>query len=73
MSTGSRFSDDGEPAAADEYYFDTRTGEVHRGLSGSWEYRMGPYPTREAAEKALETARRRSEAWDEEERRERGE
>lgn len=73
MSTGSRFTDDGEPAAEDEYYFDTRTGEVHRGPSGSWSHRMGPYPTREAAQKALETARKRSDAWDEEDRRERGE
>ncbi|MBN0042364.1 SPOR domain-containing protein [Cellulosimicrobium cellulans] len=73
MSTGSRFTDDGEPAAEDEYYFDTRTGEVHRGPSGSWSHRMGPYPTREAAQKALETARERSDAWDEEDHRERGE
>ena len=26
--------------------------------------RLGPYPTREAAAKALETARRRNEEWD---------
>ena len=73
MSTGSRFAEDGGPANEDEYYYDTRTGEVGRGPSGSWSHRMGPYPTREEAEKALETARQRSEAWDEEDRRERGE
>ena len=27
--------------------------------------RLGPYPTREAAEQALETAARRNEEWDE--------
>jgi len=30
---------------------------------------MGPYPTREEAAQALESARRRTEAWDEDERR----
>ncbi|MFC8923975.1 SPOR domain-containing protein [Cellulosimicrobium sp. NPDC057127] len=72
MST-SRFSDDGDPASQDQYYFDTRTGEVHRGPSGSWSHRMGPYATREEAERALQTAHERSEAWDEEDRREREE
>jgi hypothetical protein len=28
------------------------------------EDRLGPYPTREAAEQALETVRRRNEEWD---------
>lgn len=28
---------------------------------------LGPYPTREAAERALETARERTEAWEAEE------
>jgi hypothetical protein len=28
------------------------------------ENRLGPYPTREAAEHALETVRRRNEEWD---------
>lgn len=56
----------------DAYYYDTRTGEVHRGRQSSWTSRLGPYRTREEALKALETARRRTDAWDEEERRERG-
>ncbi|MCB7135467.1 SPOR domain-containing protein [Cellulosimicrobium marinum] len=46
---------------------------MQRGRGSSWTHRMGPYPTREAAQEALETARRRSDAWDEEDRRERGE
>ena len=69
MSTGPG-ADGGED---EQYWYDTSTGEVHRGRSGSWSHRMGPYPTREAAQEALETARRRSDAWDQEERRERGE
>ncbi|WP_454043565.1 SPOR domain-containing protein [Cellulosimicrobium sp. Marseille-Q8652] len=73
MSSGP-VADDGEtPTTEEQYYYDTRTGEVHRGPSGSWTHRMGPYPTREAAQKALDTARQRSEAWDEEDRHERGE
>ncbi len=73
MSTGP-VADDGEtPTTEDQYYYDTGTGEVQRGRGSSWSHRMGPYPTREAAQKALETARQRSEAWDEEDRREHGE
>lgn len=33
------------------------------------DHRLGPYATREEAERALETARQRTEAWDEEDRR----
>lgn len=47
-----------------EYYFDTATGEVSEGLRRDWTSRMGPYPTRAAAEEALATARARTEAWD---------
>jgi hypothetical protein len=72
MSSGPD-DDGGANAPADEYFYDTSTGEVHRGRSGSWAHRMGPYPTREAAQAALETARQRAQAWDEEDRRARGE
>ncbi|WP_062078965.1 hypothetical protein [Demequina globuliformis] len=48
-----------------QYYFNTRTGEVEEGPQSSWENRMGPYDTREEATKALETARKRTQAWDE--------
>lgn len=52
-----------------EYYFNPSTGEVEEGMVSSWSRRMGPYPTREAAQRALETARARTESWDEEDRR----
>lgn len=51
------------------FWFNPRTGEVEEGRLSPWGDRMGPYPTREAAEQALATARERTEAWDEEDRR----
>ncbi|WP_454300605.1 SPOR domain-containing protein [Salana multivorans] len=54
------------------YYYNLTTGEVERGQQSTWTERIGPYPTREAAQRALDTARRRTEAWDEEDRRWRG-
>jgi hypothetical protein len=57
----------GNTAQDDEgYYYDTRTGEVTRGRVRSWSHRMGPYRSREAAAQALEIARARAKAWDEE-------
>lgn len=47
-----------------EYYFNTRTHEVEEGRVSDWSQVMGPYPTREAALRALETARGRNEAWE---------
>lgn len=48
-----------------EFYFNTKTREVEEGKPSSWTNRMGPYPTREAAQKALQQADARTEAWDE--------
>ncbi|MHA7134229.1 SPOR domain-containing protein [Oerskovia turbata] len=62
-----RPEDDDQPAE-DQYYFDTRTGEVSKGPQKAWTSRMGPYPTREAAAQALERGRAHTEAWDEEDR-----
>jgi hypothetical protein len=56
---------------ADEFYYNTETGGVEQGKQSSWSHLMGPYPTREAAQQALDRARARSAAWDEEDRRER--
>jgi hypothetical protein len=50
---------------ATEYWFNTVTGEVEEGRVSDWSVVLGPYPTREAAARALETAHRRSAAWDE--------
>lgn len=58
---------------AGEFYYNLETGEVEEGIVSDWTRRMGPYPTREAAEHALDTAARRTEAWDESDRRWRGE
>ncbi|MBI9114291.1 SPOR domain-containing protein [Sanguibacter suaedae] len=49
-----------------EFYFNTSTKEVEEGKPSSWRNRMGPYPTREAASKALDIAEQRTETWDEE-------
>ncbi len=56
-----------------EFYYNLETHEVEEGLVSDWTRRIGPYPTREDAEHALETAARRSAAWDEADRRWRGE
>jgi hypothetical protein len=53
-----------------QYWYNLSTNQVeeasHRGQGKDV---LGPYPTREAAQQALETARNRTEAWDEEDRR----
>jgi hypothetical protein len=52
-----------------EYWVNLATGEVERGRQSPGLNRMGPYPTRAAAEHAFETAAARNEAWDEADRR----
>jgi len=47
-----------------EYYFNTSTHMVEKGRQSSWEHLMGPYDTPEEAAKALETAAKKSQAWD---------
>lgn len=56
---------------ADEFYYNTETGQVEQGKQSTWSHLLGPYPTREAAQHALEKARSRTEVWDEEDRRDR--
>lgn len=56
-----------------DYWFNVRTGTVESDADRSRkDDLLGPYPTREAAEQALASAQARTEAWDEEERRWRG-
>jgi hypothetical protein len=55
-----------------EYYYNLDTGEVEEGLVSGWTQRIGPYPTREAAQHALDTAARRNDTWDEADRAWRG-
>ncbi len=56
-----------------DWYFNLETHEVEKGLVSSWTKRIGPYPSREAAEHALETAHRRNDTWEEADRAWRGE
>lgn len=51
------------------FYFNTRTGQVEdlQDKSPSRDL-LGPYATREEAERALQTAHQRTEQWDEEDR-----
>lgn len=55
-------SDDG---VTGEFYFNVSSGLVEEGKVSRWTDRMGPYPTREEAERALEKAGARTAAWDE--------
>lgn len=52
-----------------EFFYNIRTKQVEEGRLSDWSDLMGPYPTREDAQRALETARENTERWDEEERR----
>ena len=49
----------------DRYWFNLETRQVEEGRQSSWDKLMGPYPTREAAEHALERADERTATWDE--------
>ena len=56
--------------AEQQYWFNIATGQVETDASKSKaDSLLGPYPTHEAAARALESARERTEAWDEEDRR----
>ncbi len=53
-----------------QYWFNVATGQVETDENKSQgDVLMGPYSTHEAASRALETARERTEQWDEEDRR----
>jgi hypothetical protein len=55
-----------------EYWVNLATGQVEEGRLSPVATRMGPYPTREAAERAFELVAERNQAWEAEERRWRG-
>lgn len=48
----------------EQYWYNTETGEVEEGRRSSWTHLMGPYGTRAEAERALESARSRTESWE---------
>lgn len=49
---------------SEEYWYNLSSGAVELGHRSDHSALMGPYPTRAAAQAALETARARTEAWD---------
>lgn len=49
----------------DKYYFNLRTREVEQGPQSIWADRLGPYDTYDEAVGALDRAKERNEAWDE--------
>ena len=48
----------------DLWYYNLSTHEVEHGDGGRAEDRLGPYPSREAAEAALQQVQQRNESWD---------
>ncbi|MCH1868483.1 hypothetical protein [Nocardioides sp. CFH 31398] len=50
---------------SDEYYYCVKHKTVEGPEGCAARHRLGPYPTRAAAEHALETVAERNEAWDE--------
>jgi hypothetical protein len=55
---------------APQFFYNVSTGQVEELASkGQSKDLLGPYPTREAAEAALATAKQKTEAWDEDDRR----
>jgi hypothetical protein len=46
-----------------EYWFNVATRQVEEGHQSDSSNLMGPYPTREAAQNALATAREKTERW----------
>ena len=63
-------SDSTGGAQGKQFFFNTATKQVEElETRGQSKDLLGPYPTREAAAAALETARQRTENWDEEDRR----
>lgn len=47
-----------------EFWFNTKTRTVEEGHQSDWSNLMGPYPTREAAQNALTSAKANTERWD---------
>lgn len=63
-------ADDTDASGDGRFYYNLTTGQVEAApRKGQAKDLMGPYPTREAAAAALDQARRRTEAWDDEDRR----
>lgn len=48
----------------EKFFYNLETGQVEQGKVSAWENRMGPYDTREEAQRALETAKQKTQEWD---------
>lgn len=48
----------------DLWYYNLKTRQVEHGDGARAEDRLGPYPTKEAAQNAMQTVQQRNEAWD---------
>ncbi|BDR54758.1 hypothetical protein KIMH_08690 [Bombiscardovia apis] len=48
-----------------EWYFNTSSGQAEQGKLSPLEQRMGPYPSKEAAEQAWKIAQQRNKKWEE--------
>ncbi|WP_058234071.1 hypothetical protein [Devriesea agamarum] len=51
-----------------EFFYNTVTGQVEEGQQSPVHQLMGPYATREDAAHAFEIAKRRNEAWEDDDR-----
>lgn len=60
-------------SGTEQYWYNTRTGEVETGRRSSWTNLMGPYATREEAAGALGNARSRNQEWESDDEEWRGE
>ena len=49
-----------------QYWFNTKTKQVEQGRQSHYTDLMGPYASRGEAQKALDTATVRNDAWDDE-------
>lgn len=60
MSQGSSQRDD-------QFWFNTKTLQVEQGLKTAAVYRIGPFETRQEAERALEIVSQRATEWNQDE------
>lgn len=51
-------------SGTEQYWYNTRTGEVETGHKSSWTNLMGPYASRQEAQNALNHAKSRNEDWE---------
>ncbi|WP_407924360.1 hypothetical protein [Actinokineospora pegani] len=58
------FNRNKDPNPDTRWWYNTKTNQVEHGDIGKAIDRMGPYPDRESAERALQAARERTEAED---------